>query len=243
LATGLSTIGNEDWLNAVGFAADQRRRSEEHHARRRAAQVIGLPAELADQLATLTAHAVKALGTEMLRMVVSGAFSMPEFPERLSPNPARRAERMAERARAAPKKTYEVRERSVRTSDNEARELARPYLGDLYTNANNEMVCQVCHQAMPFNLPNGSPYFEAPELLPKASAELVENHMALCPTCSAKWRHARATSDVEVIAALQSTQTCRIAVVLAGTSSTIRFVQVHLDDLRAIISVTPLKHS
>ena len=27
------------------------------------------------------------------------------------------------------------------------------------------MVCQARHQAMPFNLPDGSPYFELPELL------------------------------------------------------------------------------
>jgi hypothetical protein len=145
---------------------------------------------------------------------------------------------MAERARAAPPKTYEVHERSVRTSDKDVRQLARPYLLDLYTNPADEMVCQACHQAMPFNLPDNSPYFEAPELLPEASAELVENHLALCPTCCAKWRHARATSDADVIAALRSAQTPEIMVTLAGKTVVIRFVQVHLDDLRTIISVT-----
>ena len=144
---------------------------------------------------------------------------------------------MAERARAAPEKTYEVRDRSVRTSDKDARQLARPYLSDLYTNAADEMICQACHEAMPFNLPDGSPYYEAPELLPEASAELVENHLALCPTCCAKWRHARATSDADVIAALRSASSPEITVTLAGELTVIRFVQVHLDDLRAIISV------
>jgi hypothetical protein len=238
LAPGLSTIGNEEWLNAIGFAAEHRRRSEEHQARRRAAQTIGLPPELADHLATLSPEALNALGSEMLRRVASGVFSTPEFPERESRNPERRAERMAERARAAPPKTYDMRERSVRTSDKDARQVARPYLVDLYTNAADEMVCQACHQAMPFNLPNGSPYFEAPELLSEASAELVENHLALCPTCCAKWRHARATSDPDVIDALRSAQTPEISVTLAGELMVVRFVQVHLDDLRAIISVT-----
>ncbi|HKD29889.1 MAG TPA: hypothetical protein VKC66_28750 [Xanthobacteraceae bacterium] len=59
---------------------------------------------------------------------------------------------------------------------------------------------------MPFNRPDGPPYFEAPELLPEASAELVENHLALCPTCCAKWHHARATSDADVVAALRLAQ-------------------------------------
>lgn len=238
LADGFSTKGNEEWLHAIGFAAEHRRRSEEHQARRRAAQSIGLPAELADQLATLSPVALEELGNEMLRRVASGAFSTPEFPEREAPNPERRAVRMAERARAATPKTYDVRERSVRTSDKEARQLGRTYLVDYYTNDAGEMVCQACHQRMPFNLPDGSPYFEAPELLPEASAELAENHLALCPTCCAKWRHARATSDADIIAAIRSAQAPQITVALADEDTIIRFVQVHLDDLRAIISVT-----
>lgn len=91
---------------------------------------------------------------------------------------------------------------------------------------------------MPFNLPDGSPYYEAPELLLEASTELVENHLALCPTCCAKWHHARATSDADVVAELRSAPTPEITVTLAGELTVIRFVQVHLDDLRTIISVT-----
>jgi hypothetical protein len=90
----------------------------------------------------------------------------------------------------------------------------------------------------PFNLPDGSPYFEAPELLPEAPVELVENHLVLCPTCCAKWHHARATSDADVIAAIRSAQSPQITVTLAGEVTVIRFVQVHLDDLRSIISAT-----
>lgn len=238
LADGFSTKGNEEWLHAIGFAAEQRRRSEEHQIRQRAAQTIGLPAELADQLATLSPEALKELGDEILRRVANGAFNSPQFPEREAPNPERRATRIAERVRSAPPKTYEVRERSVRTSDIDVRQLGRTYLVDYYTNDAGEMVCQACHQRMPFNLPDGAPYFEAPELLHEASAELAENHLALCPTCCAKWRHARTTSDADVIVALRSAQAPRITVTLAGEAIMIRFVQVHLDDLRTIISVT-----
>src|SRR5262249_49685785 len=126
----------------------------------------------------------------------------------------------------------------VRTSDKDVRQLGRTYLADYYTNDADEMVCQACHQKMPFNLPDGSPYFEAPELLPEVSAELAENHLALCPTCCAKWRHARGTSDADLIAALRSAQAPQVTVTLAGETTLIRFVQVHLNDLRAIISVT-----
>ena len=78
---------------------------------------------------------------------------------------------MAERTRAAPSKSYEVHDRSVRVSDKEARRQARPYLADLYTNSADKMICQACHQEMPFRLADGSPYFEAPELLADASSE------------------------------------------------------------------------
>src|SRR5205807_1476883 len=78
LGTGFSTKGNEEWLQAIGFAAEHRQRSEEHQARRRAAVAIGLPEELADQLAMLSSEALRALGSEMLRRVESGAFAAPE---------------------------------------------------------------------------------------------------------------------------------------------------------------------
>ena len=52
-------------------------------------------------------------------------------------------------------------------------------------------------------------------------------------------RYARPdASDADVIAALGSAQSPQITVVLAGDATVIRFVQMHLDDLRTIISVT-----
>lgn len=213
-------------------AVEQERRQQE------AANALGFPdAETARKLAGIPEDELKRILVKWERQE-RAASKTPEFPQRESPNPDRRAEGMAERARAAVHKTYEVRERSVRTSDKDARQLARPYLLDLYTNAADEMVCQACHEAMPFDLPDGSPYFEAPELLPEASAELVENHLALCPTCCAKWRHARATPEGDLITALQSAPSPQITVTLAGEVTVIRFVQIHLDDLRSIISVT-----
>jgi hypothetical protein len=237
LAAGLSTAGNDAWLNTVDFGADYRQRSEQHQARRRAAQAIGLPAELADQLGLLSPDALKALGSEILQRIASGAFTKPEFPEREAPNPERRAARLAERARAAPAKVYDSRTRSVRITDKEARQLARPYLRDLYTNPDGDMICQACHRAMPFRLADGTQYFEAPELLQSASAELAENHLALCPTCCAKWQHANTTSDAEIGEAVRSVDEPVLSVILAGEATRLRFVQVHFADLRTIFEV------
>jgi hypothetical protein len=234
LATGLSAASDDSWLNVIGFGAEHRQRSEVHQARRQAAESIGLPAELADQLELLPPDARKTLGAEMLQRIASGAYTTPQFPVRESPNPERRAERLAARARAAPLKAYETRSRSVRTTDKDARQLARPYLRDLYTNPAGEMICQACHQDMPFRLDDGIPYFEAPELLQSASAELAENHLALCPTCCAKWQNANGTSEAELRDALLSAKAPELSVVLAGETVRIRFVQVHYEDLRTI---------
>lgn len=90
---------------------------------------------------------------------------------------------------------------------------------------------------MPFRLADGTPYFEAPELLQSASAELTENHLALCPTCSAKWQHANSTSDAEIGEAVQSAQAPELNVTLAGEAMRLRFVQEHFDDLGTIFKV------
>ncbi len=243
LAEGLVTTGNEAWLNAIGFGADHRERSEKHLANRKAARAIGLPEELADQLASLSPDALKIFGSEMLRQIASGAFAAPLFPEHEVPNPERRAERLAERARTSPVKAYEARNRSVRVTDKESRQLSRPYLRSLYTNVTGEMICQACHTVMPFNLEDGTPYFEAPELLQSASSEVEENHLALCPNCCAKWQHARNTKDLEILENIRSSACPELQVTLAGSLTRIRFVRSHFDDLRTVFAVVGLDPS
>src|SRR4029079_8748713 len=119
-------------------------------------------------------------------------------------------------------------------TDKDARQMARPYLRDLYTNLQGDLVCQACHRAMPFRLEDGKHYFEAPEFLQSASAELKENHLALCPTCCAKWQNANSTSDAEIREALSAAKAPELSVVLAGETVRVRFVQVHYEDLRTI---------
>ena len=226
------------WLQVLGLGNNAKRKAAEYQQQRDVVLRAGIPNEFAERFQELSEQQKRSVLEVGFRELATSTSSQPAFPEREAPNPERRAARMAERARAAPPKTYEARERSIRTSDKDARQLAGPYLVDLYTNDADEMVCQACHQTMPFNLPDGSPYFEAPELLSDAPTELVENHLALCPTCCAKWHHARTSSDADIVAAIRSAQSPQITVTLAGEPIAVRFVQIHFDDLRTIISVT-----
>ena len=221
-------------LNAIGFGSDQRRRSEQHVGRRRAAVTMGLPEALADRIAEMSEEARTNFGAEMLRHIDNVAVPGPEFPQRTSPNPERRAQRLVERARNDPPKIYEVKQRSVRTSDADAKAQARQYLADLYTNMAGEMICQACHREMPFRLADGSPYFEAPEYAYALSAEHPENHLALCPTCSAKWRHANDENPGTMVASLLASTNSELVVRLAGEEVTLRFVDVHVEDLTVI---------
>ncbi|MEA1653011.1 hypothetical protein UAJ10_28850 [Nitrospirillum sp. BR 11164] len=238
LAKGYAVGGNEDWLRAIGFGEQARQRSEHTKARRQAGELIGLSPELVDQLGGLSPEELAALSADMIRSINSRSYEPVEFPEREAGNAGRRAERLAARAQASPLKTYEARERSVRTSNTETRTLARTYLEDHYTNPLEEMVCQGCHDKMPFNRPDGSPYFESVECLDSLEKEQAENHLAMCPTCAAKWRHANPITDIELRAKLAEAASPEISVELAGEPTRVRFTQVHLDDLRTVAGLT-----
>jgi hypothetical protein len=234
LAPGYSIGGNEAWLQAIGFGEEQRQRSDQTKARRKAGELIGLSAALVDQLEGLPPDALAALNEDLARKLASRAYERVEFPEREASNPQRRAQRLAARAQSAPAKSYEVRERSVRTSNGESRAVARTYLEDHYTTQLGDMVCQGCHQKMPFLLPDGSPYFEASELLESLPSEHAENHLAMCPICAAKWRYANPVTDAELRALLSAAEVPEIQVSLAGEAVRLRFTQVHLDDIRTV---------
>ncbi|TAZ70703.1 hypothetical protein ELH72_30150 (plasmid) [Rhizobium ruizarguesonis] len=237
LTTGFTIGGNEGWLQAIGFADDHRLKSEQHKERRKAGELIGLAPELVDQLQGLPANVLAALNAEIIRKLSSHAYEPVAFPERETRDPGRRAERLAARAQAAPSKSYEVRPRSVRVSDAESKGVTRTYLEDHYSNHLGDMVCQACHDVMPFKLPNGTHYFEACELLESLTTEHAENHLALCPTCAAKWRYANPAEDLDLRASIAAATSPEIEVELAGEPVRLRFTQVHLDDIRTIVGM------
>ncbi len=238
LPQGFRTEGLETFLSAIEFGLDDNRRTERHQTIQKAATTLGMPEGLSDRIAALSPES-----RERVWQMASEAAASPAFPERSAPNPARRAARVAERAAAAPAKTYDVRPRSVRISDGGTRSAAKVYLRDLYTNSADQMICQACHGEMPFHLADGLAYFEAPEFLRDNELELVENHLALCPTCSAKWQHARSATCDELRAAVAAAAEPVVEIELASMPVRLRFVEIHLADLRSsVITETDTDH-
>ena len=86
----------------------------------------------------------------------------PSFPERPSTNTERRTQRAKRDAKDAPRKEYEDRSRSVRTS--QATGDKDTYLKESYTNDDGELVCQMCEHEMPFRRRDGQYYFESVQL-------------------------------------------------------------------------------
>jgi hypothetical protein len=240
LAPEFEVSGESEWLDAIGFAARERERSEERRDKAEAARRIGLPDSLAEELISLPEADRAEVFIEMaallrqhrLQQITAG---VPEFPERESPDPERRAQRLVEQAKQLPRKVFESKQRQLRKRDVAVDERTRTYLRDLYTNDQGQLICQVCQQEMPFRLPNGEHYFEAVECVPSFDYECWPNHLALCPTCAAKYLYANGSDFDALMSAITTTNDLILAVVLAGAPCSVRFVRDHQSDLAVVL--------
>lgn len=205
------------------------------------AQKIGFEVEDLDLL-----KALKENPEEYQRVkeaVSSKICQKPDFPVKRDINRERRDEKIiTELPNATPIK-YEPKTRIVRTSKN----IIDPttWLRYLYTNDDGEMVCQICQNEMPFKKRNGEYYFETVEIFEKTlresiglDVEMEQSHLALCPLCAAMYNEFIKndnSSMQEFTDKLMKSDNFEIAVNLGETESSIRFVEVHLNDLRTIL--------
>ncbi|GAA1213839.1 sacsin N-terminal ATP-binding-like domain-containing protein [Rhodoglobus aureus] len=163
----------------------------------------------------------------------------PGLPEASSPAPERRASRVRDRVVESPERRYATRLRSVRVQEPGLRSTAKAYLSELYSNDDGVLVCQICAEGMPFKV-DDQYYFVAVQFDSDAHRDLQENRLALCPTCAAKYQHARST-PIETLREDLLTQTigmsgsASVEVQLAGDNGRIRFVGKHAIDLQAAL--------
>ena len=161
----------------------------------------------------------------------------PEFPENKSANPDRRKEKIINEVNSASDKEYSIKERQLRISDSEAKNEGKTYLRNFYTNNNREMICQICHEVMPFKLDNGEYYFEAVLLIRnEIDKEIKYNYLALCPICSAKYEFANRSKD-QILKLFISSSNNHIKLILAGEENTLKFTETHYQDI-----LTSLEH-
>lgn len=172
----------------------------------------------------------------------------PDFSDDTSENPERRTGKIKANANDAPERRTEIRERSVSVDDDATKKAAKTYLRSRYTKDDKVLYCQICKQPMPFQLKDGSYYFEAVELIKDTTKRHEHNFIALCPTDAAKFKYANESEDTlkasidKLIArtteAINNSpnedNACEIK--LAGNTETLTFSPIHVLDLKSVLN-------
>jgi hypothetical protein len=227
-------------LTAIGFEDATRRDSADYQRRDLAARELGFDdAEAAKEIG----HAIREgnIPRKTVLALLKQNASKPEQPEEQVPNPARRQKHVVEHRENTPDKVKVLRERSIQPGQQAVVAESKAYLRSKYTNPHGQMVCQACANEMPFKLPMGEYYFEAVQALKGLKKDYVENRLAMCPTCAAKYQFARGTSDDEMRAAIlaidreQITPRVEIPLALADEVCSLQFVGTHFFDLQIVI--------
>jgi len=160
-----------------------------------------------------------------------------KFPTKPVRNPDRRQERFTDQFSESPKKEYEERERSVRTTRDAID--PSPWLREQYTNDDGQMVCQICKKEMPFKKRDGEYYFEAVEAFTEDifSKEHEAQFLALCPLCAAMYKELvkkdkTAMADLRKVILNMDTLEAPLRL---DRETTIKFVESHLFDIKTIL--------
>jgi len=164
--------------------------------------------------------------------------SRPKFPKSSSVDPVRREEHLIDDLQTAAEKTYEVRDRSVRTTRGDIDPVV--WLRSQYTNDSEQMVCQICKQEMPFKKLDREYYFEKVEIfdrniLPK---EHEAQFLALCPLCAAMYKELikrDKNAMVRLKDDLMIADDPELPIKLGDIKASVRFVETHFNDLKVIL--------
>lgn len=218
------------WLSGIGFGQQAAEQSEAELKRRALAKGLGF----SDDDTLDRARRFAALPFEEQCRILAETERPLELPEQEPSNPTRRASRVAAQAAAAPKRTTEERSRSISINRDGIKQEAGQYLRQQYTNADGQMICQVCKTRLPFQLDDGKDYFERVELLPSLMRHYKENYVSLCPNHAAMFQHANGTEDLAdgLVNLVDNT----LPLVLAKVETTIYFTKTHIADLQVIIA-------
>ncbi|MEN7972685.1 MAG: ATP-binding protein [Verrucomicrobiota bacterium] len=213
------------WLKLVGFGQSEEKQN--------AVKILGFP------------PGIDGIPKEDLAEFVEGFRRKKQatlFPENKPRNPERRSEKTKNNYEEAPEKTSKEKTRTVRISVPSID--PKPYLRQLYTNDEEQLVCQMCQEEMPFKLRDGNDYFEAVQLFDDADKEMHQTYLALCPECAAKYK-------LLVKVNSSCVQTFKTALLTIDDASmfavdmqdpnleplSIRFAETHLLDVRTVLGV------
>jgi hypothetical protein len=235
LPEGFTVDAKFKWLEAVGFGTDDKKRAEDNSIRAAKRSELGFESEEVLQQAQAFAKLPVEERQRLLDLAKRVNPEPVELPERAARNPELRSQHVGDEARNTPEKTSVQRLRAVQLGAVDAKNAAKVYLKDQYTNSSGQMICQACKGELPFKLPTGAYYFEAVELITDSSKRYREAYLALCPNHAAAYQYANEQQDAmyDLIATADGNE---IEIVLGGKETTLYFTQVHLADAKACLN-------
>ena len=155
----------------------------------------------------------------------------------------RREKNISKQHDDAPRKEYEIQDRSVRPTRGSIE--PQTWLRGQYTNDSDQMICQICKDEMPFKKRNGECYFEAVEALSRDHfpKEHEAQFLALCPLCAAKYKEfVKGDEDAmeqfreELVGSKdKSAAELTLPLRLGEHDTSIRFVETHWKDMKTIL--------
>ena len=255
LPAGFRYETGQKWLDAIEFGKTASEQEEKSTQRDQQAKNLGFDsneeAKKYAKLGQLLKNEEVTVDDMISQYSSQSNNTKPDFPTASVKNPERRKERVLEQVRNAPEKVYERRDRRERISKDEIED-HRTLLREWYTNDSGEMICQICKEEMPFKKTDGEYYFEAIEALTirLKNDELPENHfpkeyeaqyLALCPECAARYDYFARTAQgsVELMKELRdqlmNLDDLEVPVCLGELTTSIRFVESHLHDLKVVL--------
>ena len=234
LPKGFPVDAGYKWLEAVQFGFDEKKKVAESAINRVQREKLGFKSEEALQRALEFNELSLEEQDAMLAQARQRRTGSVELPVREVRNPEIRAQRVVADARVTPDKSVATKMRSVQLGVSEAKIEAKVYLQDQYTNANGQMICQVCKDELPFKLSSGSYYFEAVELIENSTKRYRSTYLALCPNHAAAYQYANGQRSV-MVELISTASTTEVEIDLGGQDTTIYFTQMHLGDAKACL--------
>lgn len=228
------------WLEAIQFGQPQSEGSAEQLQRQIMAEQLGFDKatfERALRFAELPADEQERFlnGLKITPPIVVPIHKPIELPTHKPVNKERRAKKVEEEAAKAPERSTKLRTRSISVGLGATKGEAEQYLRQQYTNNDDQMICQVCKDRLPFKLGDGSDYFERVELLCNLKRHHQMNYLALCPNHAAMFMYAKDSTIKLQDLIVNLADDKELPVVLATKKMTIYFTQTHLADLKAVI--------
>ncbi len=240
LPAGFPFETGSPWLKAVQFGQDSVTASQVHQQREADARKMGFGS--AEEAAKW--KMIRDLGISPDEILANiDRNKRIAKPEQSVPNPSRRKQGVLDDAEDAPAFESVRRERSIQQGVSEITARAKAYLRAKYLNADEQLVCQCCHDEMPFKLPSGDHYFEAVQCIAdhETDARHYQNRLALCPTCAAMYQHAREIDDTELRHRIidhgtdDQVPAVEIPFRVAGRDVALYFVGTHWFDLKTLL--------